>query len=149
LRRLDTEAHALRQAATKPLSPWCCSALRFHPTPSRVGRSGATAKPQDGSPHQFRRPLRRPKRSHPYGLPKEPFPPDLPRWVGRTTSVRLPDKWVKSQFRKLRLFALQPMRGGGRRADVVHAFFKRWCAGDSVRDSRSSFIEDDAARDLR
>lgn len=50
LRRLDTEAHALRQVATKRLSPWCCSGLCFRPTPSRVGRSGATAKPQDGSP---------------------------------------------------------------------------------------------------
>ena len=33
LRRFDTEAHALGQVATKPLSPWCCSAPSFHPTP--------------------------------------------------------------------------------------------------------------------
>jgi hypothetical protein len=45
LRRFDTEAHALRQVATKPLSQWFCSGLSFHPTPSpsRAKRSDSEA----------------------------------------------------------------------------------------------------------
>jgi hypothetical protein len=34
--------------------------------------------------------------------------PDLPRWVRRTTSVRLPDKRVKSRVPKLRRLLSKP-----------------------------------------
>jgi hypothetical protein len=43
-------------------------------------------------------------RSHPYGLPKEPLPP-ISRAGSSAPRVCAADKWVKSRFRKLRLFA--------------------------------------------
>lgn len=107
LRRLDKEAHALRQVATKRLSPWCCSGLCFHPTPSRVGRSGATAKPQDGSPPKLIQAAAPP----PYGARtrtacRKSLSPRSPALGRAHHECAPPDKWVKSRFRKLRLFAL-------------------------------------------
>src|SRR4029453_19003213 len=102
LTRFDTETHALRQPATKPFSQWCRSALSFHPTPSRVGRSGATQKPHGGSPQADSESLRRPKRSTPCGLPEGAFLLIFRAGSGRSTSVHLGDKSVNSRCRKVR-----------------------------------------------
>jgi len=81
LRRFDTETHALREAAIKPLSRWCCfcAELPSDSFPSRAKRSDYEAA--GWLAQATAESLRRPKRSHPYGLPEGAFPPDFPRWV--------------------------------------------------------------------
>jgi hypothetical protein len=59
--------------------------------------------------------LRRPKRSHPYGLPEGAFPPDLPRWVRALHECALPDQRVNSRFPEIATFAFQPTLGRQRR----------------------------------
>ena len=106
LRRFDTEAHALGQVATKPLSPWCCSAPSFHPTPFPAsGEAERLMKPTGWLPPSQFGVAPPPKALALVRLAEGAFfPPIFRARPERTTSVRLPDKWVKSRFRKLRLF---------------------------------------------
>ena len=87
------------------------SGLSFHPTPSHGGRSGATAKPQDGSP-QANSSGRSAAQSALTRPPAEgPCPPIFPLWVRAHDECAPPRQMGQELSSEIAAFTFRTRRG--------------------------------------